>query len=337
MFLNRHGRRLIGWDGSAPRGERPGEAPDGRRGQHQGHHGDAELPRQQPAAQGAVREDREALAAGSGLSGPPLLMFAPGGFNATLDNWTSLGIYQRIRLLDVLPDHFTCIMFDRREAGESGGRVERVTWRDYVAQGRVLLDHLDVDRAHLMGGCVGCSIAACFAIDHPERVDRMVLYSPAGGPAYRMSSLARFETHLAYVREHGLTGVVTLARSHDASFSKDPRVGPWVGLLRTDAGFAARYVDQDPGRYETLVTGMARTMFDRDTLPGPEPEDLMLLDTPALIVPGEDRSHAPSAAHYLEECLPKSQYWDVLPEGQTEESTAPRLIDFLDRASAAVR
>jgi hypothetical protein len=35
----------------------------------------------------------------------------------------------------------------------------------------------------------------------------------------------------------------------------------------------------------------------------------------------------------LEECLPGSEYWDVLPDEQTESAVAPRLIDFLDRVS----
>ena len=26
-------------------------------------------------------------------NGPPLLMFSPGGFNATIEQWSSLGIY----------------------------------------------------------------------------------------------------------------------------------------------------------------------------------------------------------------------------------------------------
>ena len=69
-------------------------------------------------------------------SGPPLLMYAPGGFNAVVESWSTLGVYARIKLLDHLPKAFTCIMFDRRECGQSGGRVERVTWAHYVAQGK---------------------------------------------------------------------------------------------------------------------------------------------------------------------------------------------------------
>jgi hypothetical protein len=76
---------------------------------------------------------------------------------------------------------------------------------------------------------------------------------------------------------------------------------------------------------------MARTLFDRDTAPGAEPEDLLRLDRPVLIVPGEDASHATSAARYLQECLPLSDYWDSPVAAQTEEAAATRLLTFLDR------
>ena len=63
-------------------------------------------------------------------SGPPLLMFSPGGFDATVEKWTTQGIYAQIRPIEHLSNHFTCIAFDRRECGESGGRVETVSWAD---------------------------------------------------------------------------------------------------------------------------------------------------------------------------------------------------------------
>jgi pimeloyl-ACP methyl ester carboxylesterase len=58
-------------------------------------------------------------------SGPPLLMYAPGGFNAVVEAWSTLGVYQKIKLLDHLPAHFTCIVFDRRECGQSGRTMRR--------------------------------------------------------------------------------------------------------------------------------------------------------------------------------------------------------------------
>lgn len=263
-------------------------------------------------------------------SGPPLLMYSPGGFDSSLQNWRTFGNYRQLNLLDHLSTKYTCIIFDRRESGLSGGRVERIGWNDYVTQGKGLLDHLGIGCAHLMGGCVGCSSVAAFAVAHPEMVLSMVLFSPAGGPAYRMKQHYRLIQHMAYVAEHGLEQVVVLANSHDKSFTQDPRVGPWVTVIRTDAAFVETYTQLDPDRYATVVSGMVRLLFDRDTVPGPEPEDLMQLDIPALIVPGQDSSHAPSAARYLQECLAQSQYWDVPVIEQTEETVPARVLTFLD-------
>ena len=268
-------------------------------------------------------------------TGPPVLMFSPGGFDSTLESWRSVGIYQRLALLDHLPQRYTCITFDRRESGQSGGRLERISWADYVRQGIGLLDALGIGSAHLMGGCVGCSAVAAIGVAHPDRVRSLVLYSPAGGVKYRMKQHQRFEQHLAFVDAEGLAAVVALARDTGATFTKDPRVGPWNSVLRTDDGFAERYAAADAARYRTTVAGLVRLLFDRDTVPGPEPEDLLTLDVPALIVPGQDDSHAPSAARYLQECLPESQYWDVPVAEQTAENAPTRILEFLDGVEAA--
>jgi hypothetical protein len=50
---------------------------------------------------------------------------------------------------------------------------------------------------------------------------------------------------------------------------------------------------------------------------------------PALVVPGEDRSHAPSAARFLEECLPNATFWDVRVADQTAQSAPARILEFL--------
>jgi pimeloyl-ACP methyl ester carboxylesterase len=263
--------------------------------------------------------------------GPPLLMFSPGGFDATVEKWSTQGIYAKIKLLDHLPARYTCIVFDRRETGQSGGRVERITWAHYAAQGIGLLAHLNIDRAHVMGACMGVCAAAALAVARPEIVRSLVLYFPVGGAKYRMQGRARFAEHLAYVQEHGLAGVVALAKSGDKSFGADPRGGPWVSVLRRDETFAASYVRHDVERYKLLLTVIARTLFDRDTAPGAEPEDLMRLDLPALIVPGRDHAHAISAARYLEECLRGAEYWDVPVEGQTEATAPARVLEFLGK------
>lgn len=270
-------------------------------------------------------------------SGPPLLMYAPGGFDATVEKWTTLGVYVRIKPLDHLAKKYTCIVFDRRECGQSGGRVEGITWAHYVAQGKGLLDHLKIKRAHLMGGCMGCCPVMAFGVAHPEAVLSMVLWWPVGGAKYRISGQQRFAEHLAYVQQQGLEQVVSLVAKEGKPFNADARGGPWASVIRHDRAFAEAYAKQDVEQYMPIVAAMCRALFDRDTSPGAEPEDLLRLEIPALIVPGRDPSHATSAARYLEECLPKAEYWDVLPAEQTEANSPARLLEFLDKTGAAAR
>ena len=268
-------------------------------------------------------------------SGPPLLMYAPGGFNAVIETWRTQGIYARLKLLDHLPKKYTCIVFDRRECGQSGGRIERVTWAQYVAHGKGLLDHLNIQRAHLMGGCMGCCPVMAFAVAHPQAALSMVLFWPVGGAKYRIAAHQRFAEHLAFVQQHGLAAVVAHVAKEGKPFNADARGGPWASVIRHDKAFADAYARQDVERYKLIVAGMARALFDRDTAPGAEPEDLMRLDIPAFIIPGRDASHATSAARYVEECLPRAEYWDIAVAEQTEENVPARMLEFLDRASHA--
>ena len=95
-------------------------------------------------------------------------------------------MYQKIKLLDHLPRISPSILFDRRECVQSGGWIEPITWSHYVAQGKGLLEHLHISRAHLMGGCVGCAPVAAFAVAHPDMVASLILYWPVGGARYSM-------------------------------------------------------------------------------------------------------------------------------------------------------
>ena len=265
--------------------------------------------------------------------GPPMLMFSPGGFDATLEKWSSLGVYAKTRPLEHLAKEYSCIIFDRRECGQSGGRIERVTWVDYVAQGRGMLAHLNIEKAHLLGGCMGCCPVMAFAVAHPEMCLSMILYWPVGGAKYRISGQQRFAEHLAFVHQYGSAAVVALITKDGKPFSSDPRGGPWASVLKHDGAFAERYAKQNVDHYKLIVSGMARSLLDRDTAPGAEPEDLLRLNIPTLVVPGHDASHATSAARYLEECIPGAEYWDAPAADQTDANAPQRLLAFLDQTS----
>src|SRR5581483_2874001 len=167
-------------------------------------------------------------------SGPPVLMYAPAGFDATIEKWSTQGVYAKIKLLEHLPKRHACIVFDRRECGQSGGRVERVTWQHYAAQAKGLLAHLQIERAHILGGCMGVSAAIAFAVAYPQATASLVLYWPVGGARYRLTCHQRLAEHLAFVQQNGLAAVVALVAKEGKAFGADPRGGPWASVLKHD-------------------------------------------------------------------------------------------------------
>ena len=262
-------------------------------------------------------------------SGPPILMMASGGFSSTIEKWSTAGVWKGVRPLETLTQRYTCIAYDRREAGESGGRVERVSWATYAQQAKGLLDHLGIPRAFVMGGCMGSNAAVTFAGAYPEATLGLVLHWPVGGPRWRAFGLSKFNEHLAYVTQNGLDAVVRLARER-REFMGDSAAGLWAPVIANDEGFAESFAAQDPDRYAAVVKVTGQALFDKDTVPGIEPEELMALKVPAVIIPGNDPSHARSAARYLEECLPQTIYHDLELEEQTPERVRGWIEQFLD-------
>ena len=253
-------------------------------------------------------------------SGEPLLMFSPGGFNATLDQWSALGLYKKIEILSYLEANFTCIMFDRRECGASAGRLEILTFDGMAQQGLAVLDQLGYKTAHLLGGCLGCAPALSFSYLYPEKAESLNLIWPVGGPRYRLRNFGRFATHFGWVSEHGLDALVDRALSSDVGFAKDSMLGPWGSSLRVDEILKNTIFGVGQERYLSLVQASYRAMFDTDSAPGPTPEELMQIRNNTSIVPGADESHARSAAHFLNECLCSSSLLDLPTSGQTSES-----------------
>src|SRR5437868_8691492 len=153
--------------------------------------------------------------------GPPLLMYAPGGFDATIEKWSTQGVYARVKLLEHLPQKYRCIVFDRRECGQSAGRIEPITWAHYARQGKLLLEHLGIERAHVMGGCMGCSCGVAFAVAHPKATLSMLLWWPVGGAKYRIKAHQRFAEHAAFAKEAGLAGIVAHVKKEGKAFNAD--------------------------------------------------------------------------------------------------------------------
>lgn len=260
-------------------------------------------------------------------SGTPILMCAPGGFDATIDKWRVASAWTGIDAIEALAAEHTVILYDRRECGQSAGRIERLNWATFTRHGKALLDHLKLDAAWIMGGCMGCSVALAFGVHYPKATRGLLLHWPVGGYRWKINSQARFMRHYEFAKQNGLKGVVE--RSQDKkNFWQDPESGPWAGMIARDKNFADKFASQDLEQYLALIITSGRALFDRDTATGAEAEEVLGIKAPSLIIPGDDQSHATSGAHYLRELLPNNEFWPVMPPQQTTVTVVERVLEF---------
>jgi pimeloyl-ACP methyl ester carboxylesterase len=118
--------------------------------------------------------------------GYPILLFAPGGMHSVAQMWRENPRVpgQPMPWIDPtrdLSDEFRVIAMDQRNAGASTGPVVASDgWPTYTQDHLDLVDHLDIERLHLMGGCIGSSYCLSFCQAAPTRVSAAVLQNPIG-------------------------------------------------------------------------------------------------------------------------------------------------------------
>lgn len=119
------------------------------------------------------------LRAGAGGGERPLLMLHGGGPGATAAaNWTGA--------LGVLGESTEALAPDLLGFGDTHPDPRpqgMVSWQELrVEQLVAILDALGHERADLIGNSLGGSLALRLAVEHPDRVGRIVLMGSAGGP-----------------------------------------------------------------------------------------------------------------------------------------------------------
>jgi len=123
--------------------------------------------------------------------GFPILTFAPGGMRSAIDFWGK----SPWNPIDVLSDRFRVISLDQRNAGRSRAPVgPHDGWHSYTADHIALLDHLGIERCHLLGGCIGGSYCLGVMKAAPGRVAAAVLQQPIGLDDNRDAFYAMFDS-----------------------------------------------------------------------------------------------------------------------------------------------
>lgn len=109
--------------------------------------------------------------------GYPVLLLAPGGMRSSIEIWQRAP-YDPVRELS---DKFQVIAMDQRNAGRSRAPVSGADgWHSYAADQLAVLDELGIERAHVLGMCIGGAFALRLCISAPERINAAVLQQPIG-------------------------------------------------------------------------------------------------------------------------------------------------------------
>ena len=106
-------------------------------------------------------------------TGDPMIMVQ--GFGGVLQGW-----FFQTR---AFKKHFQVMIFDNRGLGKTDGRGSPFTIETMADDTVGLLDHLGIERAHVLGMSLGGIVAQEVAINHPERVNKLVLTCTTSGEA----------------------------------------------------------------------------------------------------------------------------------------------------------
>ena len=106
--------------------------------------------------------------------GDPLLLIM--GFKGTMDLWDQ-------RLLQNLASQYKVIVFDNRGIGETtaGDTNKNSSIAQYANDTAGLIDALGFEKASVLGWSMGGFIAQELALNHPDKVDRIILYATSCG------------------------------------------------------------------------------------------------------------------------------------------------------------
>lgn len=108
-------------------------------------------------------------------TGTPLVLLH--GSGPGVSGWANFG-----NNLEVLSKHFRCLILD--QPGFGGSERPEVYERNYlrIASDAViaLLDELGIEKASLLGNSMGGGVAVLTALEHPGRIDKLVLMAPGG-------------------------------------------------------------------------------------------------------------------------------------------------------------
>jgi len=242
--------------------------------------------------------------------GEPLLLVP--GLGGTCRNWDPI--------VEELSRDFSLILFDNRGMGKSLAKRQARDLRHLAADLVELLDHLQVDRCHVMGISLGGIIAQRLAMEHPSRIDRLVLVSCT-------------DSFSPYLRQISLLLAHALRKFSPESFIRT------VELL----GTAPEFLDSHAAEVERQIRAKTAAGFSKRALAGQlrclacsdRSHHDPIITNPTLVLAGEHDALIPNCyARQMAGRIPGSEFKVLSGAGhnpfcECPERALPPVIQFL--------
>ena len=238
--------------------------------------------------------------------GDPLLLIP--GLGRTCRMWDPIA--------EVLAEHFTLLKIDNRGLGQSKSKRNPRTLRDFSGDLVELLEHLQIDRAHVLGISLGGVITQRFVADHPNRVRSLVLISTA----YRFGP---------YLREMAKIVGETMRRFPPSLFART------MTLLGSGPAFLDTVSSQDNQPDVEKITRRALVRQLRCLATADQPREDFEIEAPTLVIAGEFDSLIPSYyARQMAQSIANSRFLLIPDAGhnplrECADRVLPSIVSFL--------
>jgi pimeloyl-ACP methyl ester carboxylesterase len=249
-------------------------------------------------------------------SGPPLLLIP--GLGRTCQMWE--------QVVSELGESLSLIMPDNRGMGRSLSKRAPSSMADLAVDLIELLDALQLDRTHVLGISLGGMIAQWLAVEHPSRVDKLVLVSTAHRFAPYLREMGMLIGHaLRYFPRPVFDRTVEILGSSPAFVDANPT---WIAAR-------VRPQQQSPRQVRPGRSTIARQLMCLVSSDGVQVE--YRIEAPTLVIVGDqDALIPPCYGREIARAIPNSEFL-VLPGCghnpfiEAPEAAVAAIVQFLNR------
>lgn len=261
-------------------------------------------------------------------SGYPLLLIAPGGVSSQVEFWQR----STINPIERFASSFQVIAMDQRHAGQSLAPMRPFSYDTCSADQLAVLDDLGIQRAHVMGGCIGCAHIWRLLDNANGRISAAVCQDPVGLDESNTvdTFYAMFHETMRLARAEGIEAVVKAAQENPL-FVMNNGAGPFAPLLNASAEARQELVDMGRERYIQLIVEFRDGIWPKNEPYFTVSEDWMrACPTPLLVLPGRDAFHPTGVSHKICREAPNARCLPVdCREPANLEATVEAVRQFL--------